>query len=62
MIGVPSDVFRVSESGIQKRADIEELGDLGIDAFLVGGALLSSEDPGAKLRELLGSEMRRALA
>ena len=45
----------VSESGISTREQIEELSALGVDAFLIGGALLSSQDPGAKLRTLLGN-------
>jgi indole-3-glycerol phosphate synthase len=52
---VPEGVLVVSESGIQSRADIEDLAAHGAHAFLVGNALLSSEDPEAKLRELVGS-------
>ena len=48
--------FIVSESGIEKRTDIEELSSLGVDAFLIGGALLQSDDPRGLLRELLGRE------
>jgi indole-3-glycerol phosphate synthase len=59
---VPSGAQRVCESGIQCRADIDELHDLGVHAFLVGGALLNSEDPGVKLCRLLGAEARREQA
>ncbi len=45
----------VAESGIQVRADVERLAALGADAFLVGGALLDSADPGRKLAELAGT-------
>ena len=51
---VSDDVLVVSESGIRSRVDIEELSRLGVDAFLIGGALLESPDPGALLRELVG--------
>jgi len=44
----------ISESGISQREEIEELSALGVDAFLIGGALLESDDPGALLRELVG--------
>jgi len=49
---VPDDVLVVSESGIHQRSEIEELSRCGVDAFLVGGALLESENPGALLKEL----------
>lgn len=51
---VPQGVLSVSESGIARRADIQALLPLGVNAFLIGGVLLSSADPGAKLQELLG--------
>ena len=51
---VPDDVLLVSESGIYTRAEIEALSKAGADAFLIGGALLESDDPGALLRQLLG--------
>jgi len=52
---VPEGVLVVSESGIRSRDDIEDLTAHGAHAFLVGNALLASEDPEAKLRELVGS-------
>ncbi len=51
---IPDGVLSVCESGIKSREAIETLLPLGVDAFLVGGALLDSDDPGAKLQELLG--------
>lgn len=51
---VPGDVVVVAESGISSRAAIESLSSLGVGAFLIGGALLDSPDPGARLREMLG--------
>ena len=53
---VPESAVRVAESGIRTRADVEAFARAGADAFLVGGALLSSPDPGALLRELRGAE------
>ncbi len=49
---VPQDRLLVSESGIDNRDQIDKLTPLGVDAFLIGGSLLSADDPGAKLREL----------
>lgn len=51
---VPNDVVRVSESGLNMRADILRMTELGADAFLVGHALLMSRDPGRKVAELCG--------
>jgi len=53
---IPAGVLRVAESGIRRRSEVMELARQGADAFLVGGALLNSADPGRKLRELLGVE------
>lgn len=43
----------VSESGIFSRADLEMLAGLGVDAVLIGEALMRERDVGAKLRELI---------
>jgi len=51
---IPEGIIRVAESGIDRREVIEELTRAGMDAFLIGGALLDSADPGLKLKELLG--------
>jgi indole-3-glycerol phosphate synthase len=51
---VPRDVILVSESGIRERGDVAGLSAVGVNAFLVGGTLLNSEDPGATLRSLRG--------
>ena len=52
---VPDDVLVISESGISRREEIEELSRLGVDAFLIGGALLASDDPARLLRTLTGT-------
>lgn len=51
---LPPGAAKVSESGIRSAADISTLGGAGYDAFLIGEALLLTDDPGAKLSELLG--------
>ena len=50
---MPGGVIRISESGIQARADIDLLRGAGFDAFLIGESLLRSTDPTASLRALL---------
>ena len=44
---------KVSESGIFTREDMMGLGKLGVDAVLIGEALMREPDVGAKLRELI---------
>jgi indole-3-glycerol phosphate synthase len=53
---IPEGTVCVSESGIHRREEIESLRSLGVDAFLIGGALLSSDEPGHVLRILLGRD------
>jgi indole-3-glycerol phosphate synthase len=53
---VPAGKTVVSESGIQTRADVEELEQVGVDAVLVGEALMRAPDPEAAVRELAMSE------
>jgi indole-3-glycerol phosphate synthase len=49
---IPEDRIVVSESGINSRQDIDYLKSWGIDAALVGEALLTSDDIAVKMREL----------
>ncbi|MEW6352207.1 MAG: indole-3-glycerol phosphate synthase TrpC [Thermodesulfobacteriota bacterium] len=51
---IPPEVTVVGESGINSPEDIRRLRDAGIDAFLVGTALMKADDPGERLRELGG--------
>jgi indole-3-glycerol phosphate synthase len=44
----------VSESGIHTRADCQALEAAGVDAVLVGEALMTAPDPAAALRKLRG--------
>jgi indole-3-glycerol phosphate synthase len=55
-VSVPADRIIVSESGIRSRSDIETLTNAGIHAFLIGETLMTSDDIGRKLQELLGNE------
>ena len=50
---VPLDRMVVSESGIKNRHDMKKLKEWGVDAALIGEALMSSPDIAAKIRELL---------
>ncbi len=56
---VSKGVTVVSESGIRSRADVERLGKAGVNAILVGEALMRSADPGAAASALLGKSMDR---
>jgi len=50
---LPAGAVKVSESGIESRADIDRLRAAGYDAFLVGERLMRDADPGAALRSLV---------
>jgi len=50
---IPEDKIVVSESGIKYRSDLEKLGKLGVDAVLIGEALMAAPDIAAKMKELL---------
>lgn len=51
---VPDGKIVVSESGIDSRDTLRRLLDAGVDAFLIGEALMRAPSPGEKLRELIG--------
>lgn len=50
----PDRPVLVSESGIHTAADVVRLKNCGVDAVLVGEALVTAPDIGAKVRELAG--------
>jgi indole-3-glycerol phosphate synthase len=52
---VPAGKVVVSESGIHHRDQIDELEQVGVDAVLVGEALMRAPDPEAAARELTHS-------
>jgi indole-3-glycerol phosphate synthase len=51
---VPRGKVIVSESGISTRDHLRQLGEMGVNAVLVGEALVTAPDIGAKVRELTG--------
>lgn len=51
---IPDGIVTISESGISCRKEVLALQERGVNAVLVGEALLKSKSPGAKIRELLG--------
>jgi indole-3-glycerol phosphate synthase len=52
---VPREVCLVAESGIHTGDDVRRLRASGVDAFLVGEALVTAPDAGAKVQELIGA-------
>jgi indole-3-glycerol phosphate synthase len=52
---VPAGRRLVSESGIMTSADVARLRAAGIEAFLVGEALMRADDPGEALRALFAA-------
>ena len=58
--GMGHHAITVSESGLNRRKDIERMAMAGADAFLIGHALLLSPDPGRKVAELSGLQAEGA--
>ncbi len=56
MPDVPAGKTVVAESGISDRGQLEELDRVGVDAVLIGEALMRATDTEAKTRELAGPE------
>jgi indole-3-glycerol phosphate synthase len=50
---IPDGVVAVAESGLREREDVRRLRDAGYDAFLIGERLVTRDDPGRALSELL---------
>ena len=50
---IPPDRIVVSESGVSRREDIGKLREWGVNAALIGEALITADDVVAKLRGLL---------
>jgi indole-3-glycerol phosphate synthase len=55
---VPPQCVFVAESGVSTPDQITALADAGVDAVLIGEALLRAPDPGARLRELVWAGTR----
>lgn len=51
---IPKGVVAVAESGIRSSADVAHLRAMGYRGFLIGESLMTSVDPGARLRDLAG--------
>lgn len=51
---IPAGTVVVAESGIKDPADVKRLGQAGVDAILVGEALMSAPDPAEAVRVLMG--------
>jgi len=50
---IPKDKIVISESGFSRREELLDLQAAGATAFLIGGSILSSSNPGQKLKELV---------
>ena len=55
LVGVARGRCVVSESGLNEAAVLCELEELGVDAFLIGEALMRAPDPETALRALRGA-------
>lgn len=58
---VPKEKVVVSESGVRTFEDIRNLSDFGVDAVLVGEALMCAPDPEGAVRRLLGKDINDGL-
>ncbi len=54
---IPPGITVVAESGISTRLDVERMAAAGIEAILVGEALVTAPDIAAKVRELAGMRL-----
>ena len=51
---LPTGAIKVAESGIHSASDLGMLRSAGFDAYLIGEAFVTADDPAAKLQELCG--------
>jgi indole-3-glycerol phosphate synthase len=51
---IPSEKIIISESGIRTREDVKRLEHEGVDALLIGTALMEADDIGKKIDEFAG--------
>jgi indole-3-glycerol phosphate synthase len=56
MTDVPAGKTVLSESGYERRDQVEELDRIGVDAVLIGETLMRAQDPEAMVRELTADE------
>jgi len=59
---VPASCVFVAESGVSTPEHVRVLADHGVDAVLIGEALLRADDPGARLAELVTAGAYRSAA
>ncbi len=52
---LPAGIVRIAESAVSEAQDVRRVGASGFDAILVGTALVTAEEPEAKLRELVSA-------
>ncbi len=52
---IPQNVVRVAESGVRGGSDARRLHGVGYDAVLVGETLVTAVDPGAVIKDLIGT-------
>ena len=57
---IPEEVIAVAESGLKTADDLRDLKRAAYDAFLIGERLMSAEDPGQALGELLQRDKQGA--
>ena len=55
LVDAPAGTIVVAESGITSNDDVQRLEEAGVDAILVGEALMSQDDPAAAVHALLGT-------
>lgn len=53
---IPPEFVKVSESGIQNRAQIDELYQAGFEGFLIGEELMKSKSVAEKISQLIGQK------
>ncbi len=54
---IPAGVVAVSESGLKTADDLARFQSMGYGAFLIGERFMTSADPGAALRALVGRDL-----
>lgn len=50
---IPKEIITISESGISSNEDVMKIKKAGVNAVLIGGAFLGSNDIKAKIREIM---------
>ncbi len=50
---IPQDIYAICESGIESRAEIDEMSRLGFSGFLIGSHFMKTDHPGKALQNML---------